>query len=841
MIEGDKIINHVMNTINTALLPLKYLCSSYLAYLRNNTKETKLIKSMELYVPDDDWDMFGFAVAGPLKYTGLLDENFNIKLSSSEWIKDLFNAIRDPENNIYANIKKGTDKFSDNIYKDEINNKNCLQKFIIKYLENCLTPKQKDILTSLTLTDKYGDRTPISPRGKICFGIINQWPGCKSAEREVVARIITAAENVGVDCIPLSPYCYILNKTSQESTGKFISPDQLDFVITTHYDSYKAIDSFYYHTLWNPPEIPLNLPDYSTRITNNYIQNDDFLIYDDGGMSDHLRCMLIGENRTLEGSSYLTASFPKSAMMSPKLDNPKMFYCGMNWECVVNGGKRHGGLFKLLDKTGVVKFYGPKVVKEWGNMQPWKGYKSYVDEIPFDGFSILQRINECGICLVLSSDGHRRAGAVTNRLYEACTAGAVIISDDNPFMLKYFSDAALFIKYNKKDPGDTYSQIMEKYNWIVTHKDEALNIAKRAQQIFLDKFALEEQLKQIIKNHSNRLQTVSKDLFACDEKSRIAVGFVLNTLDKGKAEVILTRVIDNVVRQKYRNIDLLIAADKSISDFADIFCKSKICNVETFGLDLFDFKKSRIMTNCEALHYLYSHVDCDYFMSTTEVETWFTDHVTTLIRTIKDNAAEVAYSGRNLLEHDNLIPRNEFFGKLNLYNDIRDMNYPNWNPCPGQFLFSKNCNNYIPDFMRQYLDGEEHYALIALSCIKTGKIPIFTQRTTFSYNFDMLKDSGINTVVSMEDQRNIILDLIKRLTINKNTDWLIVNDISNINENEVTQIEMRNIAQLPLKRWNHLRILRILKRIIPEGTGLYKKLNDKYEKLADQFINYFTI
>ncbi|MFR3752820.1 MAG: hypothetical protein ACLTW9_12015 [Enterocloster sp.] len=102
---------------------------------------------------------------------------------------------------------------------------------------------------------------------------------------------------------------------------------------------------------------------------------------------------------------------------------------------------RHEGLFKLLDKTGKVKFFGPDVVKAWGGLKPWEGYECYQYSIPFDGFSILKEINKCGICLVISSDIHRRAGAVTNRAYEACAAGAVIISDENEYMKEYFSGA----------------------------------------------------------------------------------------------------------------------------------------------------------------------------------------------------------------------------------------------------------------------------------------------------------------------------------------------------------------------------------------------------------------
>lgn len=88
-----------------------------------------------------------------------------------------------------------------------------------------------------------------------------------------------------MECVPLSNFSQILDRKTQLATDEFADADELDFVISTHYETHKTLDQFYYHALWNPPEIPLNLSDYDTRITSNYMMNDDFLIYDDGGMA----------------------------------------------------------------------------------------------------------------------------------------------------------------------------------------------------------------------------------------------------------------------------------------------------------------------------------------------------------------------------------------------------------------------------------------------------------------------------------------------------------------------------------------------------------------------------
>lgn len=211
-----------------------------------------------------------------------------------------------------------------------------------------------------------------------------------TAETELLARTVKAADNIGFKCVMLSDFGQILDET-QHATKEYVQADSLDYVMTTHYESNKTVDSYYYHLLWNPPDISLNTAYYEEKVLDNYIMNDDYLIYDFGGMSNHLKSMLINKPRTLENASTFVGSFPKSAVMEPNLSNPKIFYCGMNWEKAVGDSNRHAGLFELLDKTEKIKFYGPDVVESWGEIRPWEGYQCYQHPIPFDGFFHIKR------------------------------------------------------------------------------------------------------------------------------------------------------------------------------------------------------------------------------------------------------------------------------------------------------------------------------------------------------------------------------------------------------------------------------------------------------------------
>ncbi|MBR3458765.1 MAG: HAD-IA family hydrolase, partial [Selenomonadaceae bacterium] len=344
---------------------------------------------------------------------------------------------------------------------------------------------------------------PILSGGCCHFGVILTWPGDMSAELEVLNRIKQAARECGMICVPFDNHGHLLDDQGNR-TRDFVDARNLDFVISMHYDSPKYLDAYYYFTIWNPPEIPLGVSDYGS-VADRYISYDDYLIYDDGGMKNHLRSVLMNCPRDIEGASSLMASFPASAVMEPNLKDPKLFYCGMNWDVIMKDGSgRNEGVMKLLDKEGVLRIFGPDVNPAWHGIRPWEGYQCYQHPIPFDGFSILKELNDCGVCLVLSSDIHRRAGAVTNRAFEACAAGAVMISDDNPTMRKMFGDVALFIEFNRKDPQDTYTQILEKYQWILSHKKEAAEIARRAQKLFVEKYSLDVYLKNIVHRHAER-------------------------------------------------------------------------------------------------------------------------------------------------------------------------------------------------------------------------------------------------------------------------------------------------------------------------------------------------
>ncbi len=666
---------------------------------------------------------------------------------------------------------------------------------------------------------------PLAKHDKITVGIVSPWAGDLSAEFELLIRMRKALEDNGMACIFFEGFGQQLDAVSQKKIGKRVDASELDFVISVHYEMHKSVDSFYYHAVWNPPEIPLRLKDYAGRITDNYLMNDDYLVYDAGGMKNHLQTMLLNSPRNLDDASCLIGSFPESAMMEPRLENPVMFYCGMNWE-VLFGGSRHAGLFKLLDDTGKVKFFGPDKVDTWGGLRPWAGYKCYQYSIPFDGFSILKEINACGICLVLSSDIHRRAGAVTNRAYEAIAAGAVIISDDNEFMERHFKDAALFITYDKKNPQDTFAQIMEKYEWILANKEAALEMARKAQRIFRERFSLDKQFMQIVQRHSLRFNSVKEFLFAKNEEKLVLVTYVADSQDEETVYKNLTPVIANIKNQYYRNIILCVAADATVAVAAKQWCDAELPGTIVCPFPLFDKKGSRQLTCGYVIREMQKVVSHDYFLNTNTCEQWFYDHVTTLVRAVEDADCLGAYSGKLHVCPDRHV-RPHHFGVYTAFDFVNfALGYEF--ESPGMFLFKSAAHELIPDFVFSNVDCLEHFLYANIIVNKAHEKLAFSRRMTFSRDDDV-SSAPFAVVIPYEMQIRLIQDLV-RFDCEEYCAFEKNRSVNYVTKDYLQSVMLR----LPVASYVKIRYYKRKLAKVKPGSIQAKKLTEKYHRLMQK-------
>lgn len=556
------------------------------------------------------------------------------------------------------------------------------------------------------------------------YAIVYTWPGANTnAESEVIRRMLVAAKNIGVNVDVVSKEGFILDSNFNKTTTAFHDGDY-EFMITLHYDDVKMWDSFHYHTLWNPPLISLQYVQYP-NIVKNIISNDDFLIYDDGGMSNHLHAMLIDTPRNLQGASSLTASFPATAAMKNNLDNPTLFYCGINWEKMIGATPRHEGLFQLLDKLDNVKLFGPA--------STWQGYKTYRGTIPFDGFSLIQEINKCGVVLALSSDFHYRAGAATNRVYEGCAAGAVVISDTNRFIKKHFGDSVLYIDFDKEHPERMFEQIKKHLDWIKNNKDKALKLAQKSQKIFLEKFTFEKQLLDVIANHKNRVKAVSGALYAKNDKTKTLITLFLDSVKFSvQDEMILKNAINNIQRQIDKNIVLAICCDNKNLKAIKKFTESLKSNIDIVfkPFDIYDEFDYKWMSRGQMLLDTINDVPHDYLCILSGAESMFSDHITTLKRRLQDNSdAVAAHCGAFLQSKDG--NRHLVLNRMITKREIYDCALQNKSDIlSGYVLFAKKAESYLNKYICEYLDGLTAVALLNIAVFKHHAKICYSCRTT---------------------------------------------------------------------------------------------------------------
>lgn len=183
-----------------------------------------------------------------------------------------------------------------------------------------------------------------------------------------------------------------------------------------------------------------------------------------------------------------------------EIEPKKLFYCGWAWG-ENRQGKEYRTLFSLLDRDGKLEVYGPK--ERWDFIPgSAKGF------LPVDGMSIRKAIHDAGIALVIHSSWHLDVGAPSARIFEAAAASSVIISDRHPFVLREFGDSVLYFDQNQSGE-EMHRQIAEHREWIFSHPAEAKEMARRAHQLFLEKFTLEAQLENLARFHE-QMSSLSK-------------------------------------------------------------------------------------------------------------------------------------------------------------------------------------------------------------------------------------------------------------------------------------------------------------------------------------------
>jgi len=465
------------------------------------------------------------------------------------------------------------------------------------------------------------------------FGVVRLWPGVNNAEVEVIARLKRAARILGLKCVEITPDGYLLDTPKVKAT-----PEDFDFAIHLHFDTPKAYNLFSFVALWNPLRYYYEYREGEyRRFSDNLLSHDDFLSCDSPGADDHVRRLIHNDPQRHPPLFTLFHSLAEP-LLPPGLGDRKLFYVGINWERLRGEKSRNQELLDMMDKSGRLRIYGPR---RFLGVNVWRGYKSYVGEIPFDGVSIVKEIASAGISLVLSSSAHKESGLMSNRLFESLAAGAVIICDENAFARKHFGDTLLYVNTNEP-PDVTHQQIREHLRWIDNNPEEALDLARRAQDIFRAGFTLDRSLAQIYNRFAERKAALAQP-YALAETPPVTLFLLLPVYDKS----ILQQHIDSAASQTYPNLRCVLLIDNETNaKFGKLIMKQ--CQHSGVAIELRAANLCAWSKNGKFIHrHLFGPVLYELlqtlspgglFCVVDANETLFSGHIHILVKTLLDHA-----------------------------------------------------------------------------------------------------------------------------------------------------------------------------------------------------------
>jgi hypothetical protein len=368
----------------------------------------------------------------------------------------------------YYNIDNINNKLS--AWKDWINKGISLNRNIYKIDDAYHT---KDTI------NKYFNNHPF----KKCLVFYHTWPTINNGETECIKKFQYACNKTDINFIIIDNNGTIINDNHLLNgiNIRCIDKKYIDAVISLHWESPKNTDFFTVYFLWNPIE-------YYDQTSIERLKNFDAYVSCCSPSVDKITKLITNKNIIANVNHSLS-----EPLLEYDHKNFKCFYIGINWELCGNKPTRYSKLLKSLDRENLINIYGPR---RFLGINVWEGYNNYVDEINFDGISIIHEISKSGICLVLSSEEHKNSQICSNRLFEGLAANVPLICDDNLFIKRNFKDNVFYIDTFDEDLA--FEQIKKHIEFIKSNPDIIKTKLGNCRSIFLEKYVLDKQLNILI-------------------------------------------------------------------------------------------------------------------------------------------------------------------------------------------------------------------------------------------------------------------------------------------------------------------------------------------------------
>lgn len=576
------------------------------------------------------------------------------------------------------------------------------------------------------------------------FAVVKPWPDVQAAEDENIARLQITAHSMGLECVVVDPEGVCLDCADQRITGR-----DVDFVINLHFETPKAYDAYSFVALWNPLRF-FNEWGYR-QYSKHLLTHDDFLSCSSTWSDEHIRRMIAEDESRLAPhfTMYHSLSEP---IFEPTLGQRKVFYAGINWDKMGKKKGRHQELLQLLDKADVMRIHGPRI---FNNLNVWEGYQCYVGPVPFDGVSMIKAISEAGIAMVFSSDAHKESELMSNRLFESLAAGAVIICDDNPFAQRHFGDTLLYVDASES-PERVSKQILGRREWILGHSDEALEMARAAQEIFKNKFTLDRSLAAIYTGLTERKQLVQERLTPAHPLQEIKVLLMLPEYSLQA----LNHLLESLETQSHRTLSAILLVDAGDLAAHALTIQNRIsrcsCPAEIRPVNFYERRKDgtlrrRILLGRVLAPVIESLPLETLFLVLTPNECWFSGHISNLLRALQTTPESDFAFAITILRH--VYKGRTRYDLLETGNIIRNEKVP---PTFGRFLLRRSSINALEFDLMRYLDMHALSPLIVrTNAVSSGRATTLNRIQEPFVSGELLEDKF---------ERQILVDRFSELT-----------------------------------------------------------------------------
>jgi hypothetical protein len=118
------------------------------------------------------------------------------------------------------------------------------------------------------------------------IGLLDPYPEMNNAETEVIKRLQVAINRIGHKSVVIKRH-KVPGRFREFYIKSDLPLEQIDLIISNHFDMPKFCDIFTYGAIWNPPQFLLDFG-YEEPV-ENMNSWDDFLVYDSNVMLEHLK------------------------------------------------------------------------------------------------------------------------------------------------------------------------------------------------------------------------------------------------------------------------------------------------------------------------------------------------------------------------------------------------------------------------------------------------------------------------------------------------------------------------------------------------------------------------